>query len=220
MFIGHPAVGFASKRVTPEVSLGLLVAAPMLLDLLWPIFLLLGIEHVRIRPGITVLSPLDFTDYPWSHSLAMSIVWGILLGGGYWIVRRNGRGALILFLGVVSHWILDLFVHRPDLPLWPGGPKYGLGLWNHPIAEIGIESALFAIGILIYRDTTQPLDRIGSVAMWALVLILAAMFIFGASGRPPQNERQLAWAALVIEWIIPLWAWWFDRHRAVVVRSS
>lgn len=219
MFIGHPALGLASKKVAPQVSLGLLVAAPMLLDLLWPIFLLLGIEHVRIQPGVTILSPLNFTDYPWSHSLAMTIVWGILFGGGYWIVRRSGRGALILFLGVVSHWVCDWLVHRPDLPLWPGGPKVGLGLWNHPIAEIAIESAIFAIGILIYRDTTRPLDRIGSLFFWLFVIVLAALYIFGASGKPPANVKQLAWGALAIEWLLPIWAWWFDRHRAVYVRE-
>src|SRR5712691_11150935 len=145
MFIGHEAIGFASKRLAPRTSLGWLIAAPLLLDLLWPIFLLLGIEHVRIQRGITRMSPFDFTDYPWSHSLLMSVVWGIAFGGIYWIVTRYGRGAIVLFFGVVSHWVCDLVVHRPDLPLWPGGPKVGLGLWNQPIATVGIESAMFAI---------------------------------------------------------------------------
>src|SRR5256885_1119819 len=141
MFIGHNAIGFASKRLAPRTSLFWLMAAPMFLDLIWPIFLLLGIEHVRIQPGATHLTPLDFYDYPWSHSLAMSIAWGVVFAGLYFAFTRYGRGAIVLFFGVVSHWVLDFITHRPDLPLWPGGPKYGLGLWNKPGIEIVIESA-------------------------------------------------------------------------------
>lgn len=212
MFIGHDAVGFASKRLAPRTSLGWLIAAPLLLDLLWPIFLLLGIEHVKIRRGVMRMSPLDFTDYPWSHSLLMSIVWGLVFGGGYFIVTRYLRGAMVLFAGVVSHWVFDWLVHRPDLPLYPGGPKVGLGMWNAPFAEIPIEAALFAIGILIYRDATHPRDRIGSVAMWAFVIFLGAVFIGSAAGTPPPNVRVLAYSALAL-WILPFWAAWFDRHR-------
>lgn len=212
MFIGHNAVGFASKRWAPRTSLLVLMAAPMLLDLLWPIFLLLGIEHVRIQPGATRFTPLDFYDYPWSHSLLMSIVWGVAAAVIYFAIARYGRGALIVFVGVVSHWIFDFVTHRPDLPLWPGGPKVGLGLWNSPPATIVIESALFAVGILIYRDVTRPRDRIGSVAMWAFILTLAVIYIANAAGTPPPNERVLALMALST-WLLPLWAWWFDRHR-------
>jgi len=114
---------------------------------------------------------------------------------------------------VVSHWLLDVIVHRPDLPLFPGGgPKVGLGLWNSPIATIGIESAIFAISILIYRDTVKPRDRIGSVAFWAFVLFLAAVYIASASGAPPPSVRALAYVGLA-GWILPFWAGWFDRHR-------
>src|SRR5437867_11080197 len=112
MFIGHNAVAFAAKRVAPKTSLGTLMAAAMLLDLLWPIFLLLGIEHVRIAPGATRFTPLDFYDYPWSHSLLMSIVWGAAAAIIYFAVTRYGRGALIIFIGVVSHWVFDFFTHR------------------------------------------------------------------------------------------------------------
>src|SRR3954447_14744346 len=187
MFIGHNAVGFASKRAVPRVSLGWLMAAPMLVDLIWPIFLLLGIEHVRIRPGVTRLTPLDFYDYPWTHSLAMSVVWAVAFALLYYAISRYGRGAFILALGVLSHWVFDFFVHRPDLPLWPGGPKVGLGLWNHPIAELALEAALFAVGILLYRDATEPLDRTGSIGMWTFILVLGGIFIANASGSPPPN---------------------------------
>ena len=216
MFIGHNAVGFASKRLTPRVSLGWLMAAPILLDLLWPIFLLTGIEHVRIHPGDTRLTPLDFYDYPWTHSLAMSLAWSVAFALLYYAISRYGRGALILGLGVLSHWVFDFFVHRPDLPLWPGGPKVGLGLWNHPMAEMAIEAGLFAIGILLYRDTTRPLDRTGSVGMWAFIIFLAAIFVLNAGGTPPPSARMVAWMALAL-WLLPFWAAWFDRHRQVRV---
>ena len=213
MFIGHNAVAFAAKRVAPRTSLGVLMAAAMFVDLLWPILLLLGIEHVRIQRGATRFSPLDFYDYPWTHSLVMGIAWGVLFAVVYWALTRYGRGALVVGLCVVSHWLLDVIVHRPDLPLFPGGgPKVGLGLWNSPIATIGIESAIFAISILIYRDTVKPRDRIGSVAFWAFVLFLAAVYIASASGAPLPSVRALAYVGLA-GWILPFWAGWFDRHR-------
>lgn len=212
MFIGHDAVGFASKRLAPRTSLGWLIAAPLLLDLLWAIFLLAGIEHVTIRRGVTKMSPLDFIDYPWSHSLLMSAVWGVAFAGVYVIVTRYVRGGVVLFAGVISHWVFDWLTHRADLPLYPGGPRVGLGLWNYPIAELGIETALFAIGILLYRDATRPRDRIGSVAMWAFIIVLAAVFIANAGGTPPPSVRMLVWSALAL-WILPFWAAWFDRHR-------
>lgn len=212
MFIGHDGIGFASKRLAPRASLGVLIAAPLLLDLLWPIFLLLGIEHVRIQRGAMRMSPFVFTDYPWSHSLLMSVVWGIVFGGGYVAFTRYVRGGIVIFASVVSHWVCDWIVHGPDLPLYPGGPKFGLGLWNHPIAVIAIESAMFAIGLLIYRDMTHPRDRIGSVMMWALVILLGAAFVFSASGAPPPDVRSVAYGTLAL-WIVPFWAAWFDRHR-------
>ncbi|HXH39034.1 MAG TPA: metal-dependent hydrolase [Thermoanaerobaculia bacterium] len=215
MFIGHNAVGFASKKVAPATSLLLLMGAPMLLDLLWPVFLLLGIEHVRIQPGATRLTPLDFYDYPWSHSLLMAVVWSLASGVTYFLFTRYKRGALVLGAGVLSHWLLDFLTHRADLPLWPGGPKVGLGMWNLPLAEIGTEAALFAIGIAVYRSVTRPRDLVGNVAFWAFVLFLAAVFIVNAGGTPPPNVRVLAWVALSM-WILPLWAGWFDRHRDVV----
>jgi hypothetical protein len=216
VFIGHNAVGFAAKRYAPRTSLGLLMAAPLLLDLIWPIFLLLGIEHVRIDPGNTRLTPLDFYDYPWSHSLVMSVVFGALFGGGYWLATRYARGAIALFLGTVSHWVFDWLVHRADLPLYPGGRKYGLGLWNHPAIEIALEVALFAMGIAIYARTTRARDRVGSLAFIAFVIFLAVIHVANVLGPPPPNVKMIAMAALLM-WLFPLWCAWFDRHREVIV---
>jgi hypothetical protein len=217
VLIGHNAVAFAAKRVAPRTSLGVLMAATMFVDLLWPILLLLGVEHVRLQRGVTRMSPFDFYDYPWTHSLVMGIAWAILFGGVYWAVSRYGRGAMVVGACVLSHWVLDFIVHRPDLPLVPGGgPRVGLGLWNAPIVTIGIESAMLAIGILIYRGTTKPRDGIGSFGFWALVILLAGMYIANASGAPPPNVRVLAYMALTL-WVVPFWAAWFDAHREVTV---
>ena len=212
MFIGHYAVGFASKQVAPRTSLGWLIAAPAMLDLLWPLFLLLGIEHVRIVPGDTKFTPLDLYDYPWSHSLLMSIVWGVLLAIAYYARTRYAAGAVTLAFGVVSHWVLDFFTHRADMPLYPGGPKAGLGLWNFPAATMIIESAMFIIGIGIYVRATRPRDRAGLFALWGLIITLVLIYVASSQGPPPPNINTLIAMGLA-GYLIPLWAMWIDRHR-------
>lgn len=213
MFIGHDAVGLAAKRFAPRTSLGWLIAAPLLPDLLWPIFLFLGIEHVSIEPGFMKMSPLHFVDYPWSHSLVMTLAWGIAFGGGYLMFTRYMRGAVAIFIGVVSHWVFDWLVHRPDLQFFPGSVWHtGLGLWNHPFIEVPLETALFAVGILMYRDSTHPVDKIGSGVLWAFILFLGIAFIASAAGTPPPSVRALAYGTLLL-WLLPFWAAWFDRHR-------
>jgi len=212
MFIGHNAVGFASKRVAPRTSLGWLMAAPQLLDLIWPVFLVLGIEHVRIVPGNTRFTPLDFYDYPWSHSLLMAIVWGALFALAYYAKARYTAGAVTLFFGVVSHWLFDFITHRPDMPLYPGGPKVGLGLWNHPAATMIVEGILFVAGIAIYVRTTRPRDKTGVYALWSLVALLAIIYVVAAKGTPPPNVNVLAGSAFAA-FLFPPWAMWIDRHR-------
>src|SRR5262249_23310826 len=167
MFIGHIAVGFAAKKIAPRTSLGALILSTTFLDLLWPLMLLLGWEEVRIHPGDTAVTPLEFVSYPITHSLVTSIGWGVLVGGIYFLLRRNKIGAMVLALGVVSHWVLDWITHRPDLPIVPGGARYGLGLWNSLPATVAVESAMWLAGILIYVRMTRPRDRVGKVALGA-----------------------------------------------------
>jgi hypothetical protein len=163
VFLGHFAVAFAAKRVAPELSLGTLFLSAQLADLLWPDFLLLHAEHVEIAPGITAVTPLDFVSYPYSHSLVALCVWGALLAGVWWAVRR-GRAvaALVLFGGVLSHWLLDVVSHRPDMPVTLTGPtRLGLGLWRSVPATVVVEGALFVAGVALYARTTAPRDRAG-----------------------------------------------------------
>lgn len=213
MFIGHHAVGFAAKRFAPRTSLALLMAAPLLLDLLWPIFLLLGLEHVRIDPAAE--SPflrLDLYDYPWSHSLLMTLVWSALFGGGYWLFTRYAPGAIAIAIGVFSHWVFDFVTHRPDMPLYPEGPKVGLGIWSSPAATIAVESALFAVGLLLYLKATRARDRIGAIAFWVFVGFLLLGYFASIAGPPPPDWKPLAWGATA-SWLFLLWVAWFDRHR-------
>ena len=212
MFIGHHAAAFAAKRLAPRVSLGTLMAAAMFLDLLWPILTLAGIEHFRIDPGNTTFTPLDFYDYPITHSLLMALVWSALAAIVYAIARRSSRDAVIVGLAVLSHWVLDFLTHRPDLPLWPNGPQAGMGLWNSMTGTVLIESMFFAFAFALYVLGTAARDRIGSIGLWSFVAFVVLIYIANITSPPPPNWQVVAWSA-VAAWLFVPWAWWFDRHR-------
>ena len=214
MFIGHNAVGFASKRVAPRMSLGTLMAAAMFLDLVWPAMLLLGLEHVRLRPGGSAFLTLEFTDYPWTHSMLTAAGWSVVFAAVYFAFTRYGRGAIVTALAVFSHWVLDFVTHVPDLPLWPGGEKVGLSLWRSTTATVVVESILFIAGIAVYARTTRARDRIGSIGFAAFAVFLALIYVANLTSRPPADMRVVAWAGLA-SILFPLWAWWFDRHREI-----
>jgi len=213
MFIGHFAVGLGAKKVAPKVSLGTLFMASQLVDLLWPLFLLLGWEHARIDPGNTLLTPLDFYDYPITHSLVGAILWSCAFGAVYYAIRRNGRNAAIVGGVVFSHWILDFVTHRPDLSLGLGGNTYfGLGLWNSMAGTIVVEVGLFAVGIMLYLRSTRAKDRVGSIAFWSLVILLGLIYIGNLFGPPPPEMQMVAIAGNA-SWLFVIWAYWVDKHR-------
>lgn len=213
MFLGHFAVAMGAKRVVPKTSLGTTFLAAQFADLLWPILLLLGIERVRISPGIMARSSLDFQHYPYSHSLLALTVFGILLGLVYFAVTRYRAGAVAVAILVVSHWVLDVIVHRPDLPLsLSGQTRIGLGLWNSVVGTLLVELGLYAVGLLVYLRSTTARDGMGRYGFWALVLVLLAIFLGDAFGPPPPNERALATLALA-GWLFVPWAYWVDAHR-------
>ncbi|MDR1990723.1 MAG: hypothetical protein LBQ09_10900 [Acidobacteriaceae bacterium] len=216
MFLGHLAVGLAAKKATPRVSLAMLLLAAQWADTLWPVLLLAGIEHVRIDPGNTVFTPLAFVDYPYSHSLVALLGWAVVIGGLYRGIVGGRRTMLVLGVLVLSHWGLDFVTHRPDMPLYPGGPLYGLGLWNSVPATIGIELAMFAIGLFVYLSTTRARDRIGRWGFAGLVVVLVGAYIANISSAPPPSVTVLAVAAIAGAGVMTLWAWWVDRHRDVV----
>lgn len=215
MFIGHFAVGFAAKRWAREAPLGVLLLAPLLLDVLWPVFCLIGIEQYRILPNGGPFTRLEFTSYPWSHSLVMSIVWGLLLGG-LWRLR-GGRRSTAVLLGalVASHWVLDWLTHLPDLPLWPPqGPLLGLGLWKSEAGTIIVESLMLAGGAGLYFSVTRATGHIGRIAPWAYLALLATLYVASVAGPPPPvgAERLVSIVALFFVLLVPL-ASWIDAHR-------
>lgn len=216
MFIGHFAVGLAAKRAAPCVSLGTLFVACELVDLIWPVFLLAGVERVRIDPGNTAFTPLDFVSYPWTHSLLMSAGWALLSGLLYFSIRKNPRAAIIVGLVVLSHWFLDLVAHRPDLPLVPGGAVFGLGLWNSVPATLLVEGLLFAAGLAVYVKSTRAKDRAGSIGLWALVVVLVVSYFGAAFGPLPPGAEAIAWTGLAGGLLTGAWGYWLDRHRESV----
>ena len=167
MFLGRFAVAMAGKKFASTASLGTLVLSTQFADCLWPVLLLLGIEQVRIVPGTTRVTPLDFISYPISHSLLLQLVWGLLLGGAYFFWRRDLRTAPVVGALLPTHWLLDYFAHRPDMPLYPGGPKVGLGMWNSLPLTLLVEFGLFLIGLLVYLTATRSK---GPRELWSLVL--------------------------------------------------
>ena len=214
MFIGHFAVAFAAKRAAPEVSLGTLFLAAQLADLVWPTLVLLGVESFAIRPGITAVTPLDFTRYPYSHSLVALAGWGLALGALHFLSRRRLAAAAVLVLVVLSHWLLDVVSHRPDMPVTIGGAeRLGLGLWNSVPATVAVEGALFAVCVWIYARTTRPVDRVGRWSFLALIMFLGLVYVGNIFGPPPPSVAAVAWTAQAI-WLLVAWGYWIDRHRA------
>jgi hypothetical protein len=218
MFIGHFGIALAAKRVTPRTSLGTLIFSAQFLDLLWPILVLSGIEHVVIAPGITKVSPLNFIDYPISHSLELALMWSVLVGLLYFLLRRAARAALVVGVCVLSHWVLDYISHRPDLPLTLHGyTRVGLGLWNSWPASIAVELAIFAAGVAVYLSATKARDRIGNFGLWSLVGFLVVAWLGSLLAAPPPSARAVAWSAVSM-WLLVLWGWWADRHREALSR--
>lgn len=214
MFIGHFAVGFAFKRFAPRTSLAFLLAAPLFSDLLWPILLGLGWEHVRIVPGFTRYNAFDLYDMPWSHGLIPCLVWASAFAGIYYVFSRYRPGAIAIWIGVLSHWILDWITHVPDMAIYPGGgPRLGLGLWNHVAATMILEIAMYLIAVYLYARATRARDRIGSYAFYLYAALLLVLFIGDRYSPPPASVREILVGSLIFETILLVWPAWFDHHR-------
>ena len=217
MFLGHYAVGFAAKRWAPKTSLAVLFGAALWLDIIWPIFVLFGWEHFRIDPSSpTKMLAFDFTDYPLSHSLVMSLAWGALLGLAALAWKRDAKLAWIIGGLVVSHWILDFIVHRPDLPLMPTAPmakKFGLGIWSSYGGTLVMEGVLFAFGLKLYLMSTRAKDKVGSIAFWAFVAVVLIIYAGAVTTMPPDKPNVIAFSAQISGFLLLAWAYWFDGHR-------
>ena len=220
MFVGHYAVGLAAKRFAPRTSLGILIAAPILLDLIWPILVLIGWEHVSIVDSPNRFLRLQFDSYPVSHGLVAVIGWATLFASIYFGVARYLAGAIAVWLGVISHWLLDYMVHRPDLPLYAGSSRLlGLGLWNRRWITVAVELALLAAGVAIYLFQTRARNKFGSFGFWAFLLVIVALYGAVVFGPAPSSVNKLAIAALS-SLVFVGFAWWFDSHREARFRTA
>jgi hypothetical protein len=210
MLIGHYGAAFALKPVEPRVSLGVLFVATQFADILWIVLVLAGVEKVRLAPGAD--APIEFTSYPWSHSLVMSVVWA---AAAFLLVRllpiykgpRHTRAALVVAACVLSHWFLDLPMHRPDLPVGFHGPYAGFGIWNSPTLGILVEAAALIAGFWIYRrKALRP-----NYGLLVLALFLLVVLIINTYGPPPRNVAALASSGLAFYVFVAAVAWWLDR---------
>lgn len=215
MFLGHYGVAFAAKKAAPGVSLGVLFIAAQFADILWPLFLVTHVEKYALVPGISKVSPYDFIYYPFSHSLLMDIFWGLLFGMLYYVGTKNRRSALVVGLVVVSHWVLDLIVHIPDLPLSPfGSIKVGLGGWNSVAFTIAIELLFFFGGLMIYLKNSRALKPSGNWVLAILVILLTVLYFSSTFGKATDGPLIMLFIVfMLLQLILILLANWADRNR-------
>lgn len=216
MFLGHFGVALGAKTQQPRVSLGTLFLAAQLADVVWPTLLLLGVERVSIVPQATGADALAFVHYPFTHSLLGELIGGLVLGLAYWLLRRNAPGALLVGLLVPSHWLLDLVVHKPDLPLYPvPSPLLGFGLWNHVALAQLVEFALLGWGLWLYAQRTRARNGVGRYGLLGLLALLMVSHLASVFSPPPASVVAIGWGGQLL-WLPVLLAYWVDRNREIV----
>lgn len=215
MFVGHYGPSFAIKSIQPHIPLWLLFIAVQLLDVGWSVLVFLGVEKVRIVPGITASNPLDLYYMPYTHSLVAAFAWvvaGIILCRLLLGVRDWSAG-LWIGVAVFSHWVLDFLVHRRDLPLYDDAAKVGLGIWNYPIIALSLEAFLLFGGMIMYLRRTRPLSTVGRLGppIFGVVMLAIQGYIF--FGPPPASPVAAAVTAFVSYVVFAAVAHWLDRNR-------
>jgi len=216
LFIGHYGPAYAIKRWQPEIPIFTLFIAVQLVDVAWAIFVPLGIEKVRIVPGITASNPLDLYYMPYTHSLVAAVLWSVVGGVVFALLKHRQRCTRIAFAvgaAILSHWLLDYLVHRPDLPLYDNTAKVGLGLWNYPMPAFALEIGSVLAGLLIYLSGSAPRDAIGRFGPWVFLAAMVAVQSIAFFGKPPETPNQAAVTALVMYVVLAGAAAWLDRHR-------
>jgi hypothetical protein len=216
VFIGHFALGFAAKRLAPRTSLGTLFAAPQLADILFPLLVLAGWEKVAFAGGANPFLSITLDRYPVSHGLLALIGWGVLFAVLYRLRTGYARGAVVVGLLVVSHWVLDFVTHRPDMPLWPGGAKVGLELWASVPGTIVVEGLLFAGGVALYAGATRARDALGRWGLWGLVALLVLLYAASLAPTAPPSSAAFALVGVLLTVVLLGLAAWVDRHREAV----
>src|SRR5216110_300932 len=217
MFVGHYSVAFAARTERNKIPLWVLFVAVQLLDFLWAPFVLLGIEKVRIVPGITATSPLDLYYMPYTHSLIGALVWSGVALVIYKVAsgaKASSAAALLVSFAVFSHWILDLVVHRPDLAIYDDTLKVGFGLWNYRGIEFGLEIGILLFGAVIYLKRNRAIARrIGVIVFTAVLVLIQTSNTF--MRRPPSSDRAFAVTALVFYSVFAIIAFVLEKRRAI-----
>jgi hypothetical protein len=217
MFIGHFALGLAAKKASPKLNLGLLFIACQLLDLIWPVLVLLGVEMVSVDHSATAVTPFDFSYYPYSHSLLMTCIYGLVIGLITGKVLKSTRAGIVIGLVVLSHWILDLLTHRPDLSLYFDSLKVGLGLWNSVIGTFIVEALIFIVGITLYLKSTPMMTKKRKIIFWTMISFLSLMYvgnIFGPKAPVDTHSSAIAGPAMAM-WLIVIWAYFADKVKQI-----
>ncbi len=221
MLVGHVAAGFLAKRVEPTISLGTLVLAAMLADVLWPLFTIAGLEQVEVGTGRGAGAYFHPVNIAMSHSLAMAVLWAGLFAAAYFRASRSSRGSLVVGMAVLSHWLLDAVSHRPDMPLAPGVGMYvGMGLWTSIPATLVVEGGLWVLAIIVLARATRPKKRAGVYAFWSVVVLLTLAWYNNIAGAPPPNPRTAPIASLAFFTLLVVWAYWMNRVRPVAATTA
>jgi hypothetical protein len=215
MFIGHYGPSFAIKAIRPAIPLWLLFMAVQLVDVAWAVLVLLGIEKVRIVPGITASNPLDLYYMPYTHSLAAAVLWAVaaIVLCKFLPGVRTWSAAAWIGLAVLSHWVLDWLVHRPDLPLYDDTMKVGLGMWNYPAIALLLEALLLFGGMIMYLRRTKAVNAIGRFGPPIFGILMLAIQCYVFFGPPPISPGAAAITALVAYVAFAAVAQWLGRQR-------
>jgi hypothetical protein len=218
MFAGHYGPSFAIRAVRPEIPLWVLFLAAQLVDIVWAIMVLAGVEKLKIVPGITAASPLDLYYMPYTHGLLAALLWSV---GAAVVCRRAFRwkgwsAAAWVGAAVMSHWVADWLVHRPDLPLYGNSLKVGLGLWNHVWLSLGLEVLVLAGGAWLYMSRTRGLSLVGRSGPIVLLVLMLAVQVASLIGPLPPSPAMVATSGLVAYVAFAAVAAWIDGQRVPV----
>jgi hypothetical protein len=221
MIIGHYGLALGAKRLAPSVSLGTLFLAAALADLLWPLLVLTGAEAFQIRIDATKVVPIEFMRFPYSHSLVALGFAAVVFCAVRAIIRRTPAQALVV-LGalVLSHWLLDVASHGPDVPVSPNSEGgLGMGLWNSVPGTVIVEGLLLAAGAAVYATSTSSVNRVGAIGLWVLIALMAGAFLAIVFGPVPQTQSVVLGAAGAM-WVFVIAAYWIDRNHVVSLRRD
>ena len=214
MFVGHYGVSYLANARKPGVPLWVLFLAVQFLDVLWGIFVLVGLEKVRIVPGITATNPLDLYFMPYTHSLIGALIWSLLAALAYHFWRPGITGGIVVGAAVFSHWLLDLIVHRPDLPLVGNRFKVGLGLWDVPAAALLLEVSLLLGGLALYLRTTHRVKSAGTIGFVVFSVVLIGIQVMVFFGSPSGSPAAAAVTALVAYGLFAGVVGWLETRRS------